>query len=107
MTFPKDAELLGTNSGELEIKGSGAHTLVRFSADGRRKLVADLTNTAAGRSRSRVYLLLESIRGAKDASVNEAQFSEIFHTVEKTVKSLAPRARAELFPARSWRGFVA
>ena len=68
MTFPKDAELLGSNSEELEIKGSGAHTLVRLSADGRRKLVADLTNTA-GRSRSRVYLLLENIRGANDASV--------------------------------------
>ena len=72
MTFPKDAELLGTNSEELEIKGSGAHTLVRFSADGRRKLVADLTNTAAGRLRSRVYLLLENIRGANDASVLNA-----------------------------------
>jgi tyrosinase len=69
MTFPKDAKLLGTNSEELELKGSGAHTLVRFSADGRRKLVADLTSTAAGRSRSRVYLLLENIRGANDASV--------------------------------------
>jgi tyrosinase len=69
MTLPKDAELLGANSGELEIKGSGAHTLVRFSADGRRKLVASLTNTAAGTSRSRFYLLLENIRGANDASV--------------------------------------
>ena len=26
---------------------------------------------------------------------------------EKTLKSLVPRAGAELFPARSWRGFVA
>ena len=69
MTLPKDAELLGTNSEELEIKGSVAHTIVKLSVDGRRKLVADLTNTAAGGSRSRVYLLLENIRGASDASV--------------------------------------
>jgi tyrosinase len=69
MTLPKDAELLGTNSEELEIKGSGAYTIVRFSADGRRKLVAGLTKTAGGSLSSRVYLLLENIRGANDASV--------------------------------------
>jgi tyrosinase len=72
MTLPKDAELLGTNSEELEIKASGAHTIVRFSADCRRKLVADLTNALAGSSRSRVYLILENIRGTTDASVLNA-----------------------------------
>ena len=69
MTLPKDAELLGTNSEELEIKGSGAQTIVRFTADGRRKLVAGLANTAAASSRSRVYLMLENIRGTNDASI--------------------------------------
>jgi tyrosinase len=69
MTLPKDAELLGTNSEKLEIKGSGAHTNVSFTADGRRKLVTSITNTAEASSRVRVYLMLENIRGTNDASV--------------------------------------
>jgi tyrosinase len=69
MTLPKDAEVLGTNSEELEIKGSGAHTIVRFTANGRRKLVTGLPNTGAASSRSRFYLMLENIRGTNDASV--------------------------------------
>jgi tyrosinase len=69
MTLPKDAELLGTNSNQLAIKGSGAHTIVSFTADGRRKLAASLTNTAEANSRGRIYLMLENIRGTNDASV--------------------------------------
>jgi tyrosinase len=69
MTLPKNAELLGINSEALEIKRPGAHTIVRLTADGRRKLVAGLSSTAAASSRSRVYLLLENIRGTNDASV--------------------------------------
>lgn len=68
MTLPKNAELLGSNSGELEIKGSAAHTLVRFTDEGRRKLLADLPKTAAEGSRS-LYLVLDNIRGTNDASV--------------------------------------
>jgi tyrosinase len=69
MILPKDAELLGSNSEELEIKGSGAQTIVQFTPDGRRKLLADVPNSAAASSRSRVYLILENIRGTNDASV--------------------------------------
>ena len=69
MTLPKNAELLGSNSEELEIKGSGAYTIVRFTDEGRRKLLADLPKTAAENSRSQLYLVLENIRGTKDASV--------------------------------------
>lgn len=60
MTLPKEAEVLGANSGELEIKGSGAHTVVRLSAAGQRKL------TSLG---NRVYLGLENVRGDFDAAV--------------------------------------
>jgi tyrosinase len=69
MTLPKNAELLGTNSEELEIKGSGAHSIVRFTPEGGRKFLAGFTNLAAANSRSRVYLILENIRGTNDASV--------------------------------------
>lgn len=72
MSLPKDAELLGTSSRELEIKGSGAHTIVRLTADGRRKLLAGLGDTAAASLRRRVYLMLENIRGTNDASVLSA-----------------------------------
>lgn len=72
MSLPNDAELLGTNSGELEIKGSGAHTVVRLTADGRRKLIAGLRDPAAASLRSRVYLMLENIHGTNDASVLSA-----------------------------------
>ena len=60
MTLPKEAEVLGANSGELEIKGSGAHTVVKLSAAGQRKL-SSLDNT--------VYLGLENVRGDFDAAV--------------------------------------
>jgi tyrosinase len=69
MTLPKNAELLGSNSEELEIKGLAAHTLVRFTDEGRRKLLAGLPKTAAESSRSQLYLVLENIRGTNDASV--------------------------------------
>jgi len=58
--LPKEAEVLGANSGELEIKGSGAHTVVRLSAEGQRRLPA-LAHT--------VYLGLENVRGDFDAAV--------------------------------------
>jgi len=69
MTLPKEAELLGVNSDELEIKGSGAHTVVRLNTDVRHDLVASRTNTSGGTSRDRVYLILESIRGTYDATI--------------------------------------
>ena len=60
MTLPKEAEVLGANSGALEIKGSGAHTVVRLSAAGQRKLTSLANN---------VYLGLENVRGDFDAAV--------------------------------------
>ena len=69
MTLPKEAELLGVNSDELEIKGSGAHTVIRLNADVRHDLVASRAKTSGGTSRDRVYLLLENIRGTYDAAI--------------------------------------
>jgi tyrosinase len=69
MTLPKEAELLGVNSDELEIKGSGAHTVIRLNADVRHDLVASRAKTSGGTSRDRVYLLLENIRGTYDATI--------------------------------------
>jgi tyrosinase len=65
MTIPKEAELLGATSGELQLKGSRLDTVVRLSPEGERKLAA-LANDASSRS---VYLGLENIRGTFDAAV--------------------------------------
>ena len=69
MTLPKGAELLGVNTDELEIKGSGAHTVVRLNTDLHHNLVAGRANTSGGRSSDRVYLILENIRGTYDATI--------------------------------------
>jgi tyrosinase len=69
MTLPKEAELLGANSGELEIKGAGASTVVRLSADGQRRLSALLGGPSTAEWRGGVYLGLENIRGTFDAAV--------------------------------------
>jgi tyrosinase len=69
MTLPKDAELLGVNANELEIKGAGAHTVVRLNADVHRNLAATSANTSGDTVRNRVYLILENIRGTHDATV--------------------------------------
>ena len=70
MTLPKEAEVLGANSGELEIKGSGAHTIVKLTANGQRHLSALLSKTNA--EPTPVYLGLENIRGTFDATVLNA-----------------------------------
>jgi tyrosinase len=72
MTLPKEAELLGANSGELEIKGAGAATVVRLSPEGQRKLSALIGGPSAAESPGGVYLGLESIRGTFDAAVLNA-----------------------------------
>ena len=69
MTLPKEAEVLGANSGELEIKGSGAAAVVRLSGDGQRRLSALIGETSARESPGGVYLGLENIRGTFDAAV--------------------------------------
>jgi tyrosinase len=68
MTLPKEAEVLGANSGALEIKGSGAHTIVKLTAAGQRKLAA-LISASAETAANSVYLGLENIRGDFDAAV--------------------------------------
>ena len=69
MMLPKEAELLGVNSDELQIKGSGAHTVVRLNTDVCRDLVASRANTSGGTSPDRVYLILENIRGTYDPTI--------------------------------------
>jgi tyrosinase len=68
MTLPKEADLLGANSAELEIKGSGAHTTVKLSPHAQRKLSGLLSNVAA----SPIYLGLENVRGTFDAAILSA-----------------------------------
>jgi tyrosinase len=69
MTLPKDAELLGADDGELEIKGAGAHTVVRLNPDIHRSLATDPAKTSGDTARDRFYLILENIRGTHDATV--------------------------------------
>ena|SRR5690349_5285171 len=71
VVLPKEAKLLGINSGELEIKGSGADTIVRLIAEARAKVVAALANA----SHDRFYLALENIRGTYDPAVLYAQIA--------------------------------
>jgi tyrosinase len=69
MTLPKEAELLGANSGELEIKGSGASTVVRLTTEGQRRLSDLLGGPSVAEFSGGVYLGLENIRGTFDAAV--------------------------------------
>jgi tyrosinase len=69
MILPKNAELLGANADELEIKGAGAHTVIRLNTDVHRNLAASPANTSWETARDRVYLILENIRGTRDATV--------------------------------------
>ena len=69
MTLPREAELLGTNSGELELKGSGASTVVKLSTDGQHRVAALVGGPSASESSGGVYLGLESVRGTFDAAV--------------------------------------
>lgn len=69
MTLPKEAEVLGANSGELEIKGSGASTVISLSAEGQRKLTAFIKRASAETAANSVYLGLENVRGDFDAAV--------------------------------------
>ena len=57
------------SSGELEIKGSGASTVVRLPAEGQRRLSALIGGPSAAESPGGVYLGLENIRGTFDAAV--------------------------------------
>ena len=67
MTLPSEAEMLGANSAELEMKGSGVHTIVRLSTAAQRKLSAAISGSNA--AVSPVYLGLENVRGTFDAAI--------------------------------------
>lgn len=69
MNLPKHAELLGSHSVKLEIKGEGAYANVRLTEEGKRKLLAGLSQTSGKTLLSRVYLILENIRGSLDATL--------------------------------------
>src|SRR2546421_1695064 len=69
MALPKDAELLGANNQALEIRGAGAHTIVKLTPDAQRKLTLGLAHVSAETSPLRIYLMLENIRGTRDATV--------------------------------------
>src|ERR1041385_452205 len=72
MSLPKEAELLGTNSAELIVKGSGGHTIVKCTAEGQQKLIAFFETPSAQGSPVPIYLALENIRGNYDAAVLNA-----------------------------------
>jgi tyrosinase len=74
MILPKEAELLGANSEELEIKGSGADTVVRLNTD-LQKLVTGLAKTSSEKPPGGIYLALENVRGTQDATVLDVSIS--------------------------------
>jgi tyrosinase len=69
MPLPSEAELLGANSGELEIKGSGVSTVIRLPTEGQRRLSALIGGPSTGEWLGGVYLGLENVRGTFDAAV--------------------------------------
>jgi tyrosinase len=69
MALPKDAELLGANNQALEIRDAGAHTIITLTTGAQRKLALGLASASAESSPLRVYLMLENIRGTRDATV--------------------------------------
>jgi len=69
MTLPKGAELLGASSGEVEIKGLGADTVVTLSTNAHRRLTYLIGGHSTAELRGSVYLGLENIRGTFDAVV--------------------------------------
>jgi len=69
MTLPREAQLLGASSAALEVKGSGADTVVRLQADAQRKLVKLISSTSTGEFAGALYLGLENVRGTFDAAV--------------------------------------
>jgi tyrosinase len=69
MNLPEDAELLGANAGELEINGLGAHTIIRLNAGVQPLPSASPANASAPEALDRLCLIVENIRGTRDATV--------------------------------------
>lgn len=64
----KSVELVGTNNRLLQITGSGASTTVQLDGEIRQKVVRSLLEASPTETPDRVYLNLENVRGAHDAT---------------------------------------
>jgi tyrosinase len=67
--LPKQTELLGATAGPLRIRERGTHTSIRLDSGVRRKAVASLAKPSEIALPDKVFLKLENVRGAFDASV--------------------------------------
>ncbi|GAA4035738.1 hypothetical protein GCM10022409_20590 [Hymenobacter glaciei] len=67
--LPKGAQLLASGPTPLPIKGEGARCVIRPSAESQRLLVTILPMASGQPARGQVFLLLENIRGSRDATV--------------------------------------
>jgi tyrosinase len=81
MDSADNAELVGANSGPLEIKSSGARANVKLDPDVRGK-VSDSLEATTDTLPDRVYLQLENVRGTRDAyrltvSVNQKRAGSV------------------------------
>jgi tyrosinase len=65
----KNVELVGANQQPLPIKGSGVSTTVRLDPGVQRKVTASLARASETAVPDRVFLNLENVRGAEDATV--------------------------------------
>ncbi|HET9210446.1 MAG TPA: tyrosinase family protein [Thermoanaerobaculia bacterium] len=65
----KSVELVGANRGALAITGSGVSTTINLDPDVRRQVSASLAAAGETAQPDRVFLNLENVRGARDASV--------------------------------------
>ncbi|OJA46543.1 tyrosinase [Burkholderia ubonensis] len=64
------AELLGASTGAVEISGAGSGPVsVRLDADVQKRVVTSLVQASLAAPPDRVYLKLENVRGALDATV--------------------------------------
>lgn len=69
MAGGKNVELVGANQGPLAIQGAGARTTVKLDTGVRQKMAASFAAASATAQPDRVFLRLENVRGAQDASV--------------------------------------
>lgn len=67
--LPEGALLVATSPVPLPIKGEGARCVIRPGAEGQRQLAAIFPAASGQPARSQGYLLLENLRGTRDATV--------------------------------------
>lgn len=68
-TLPAGAMLLGASPLSLAIRGEGVRCILRLGDEGQRQLAAAFPEALHRASQDQVYLLLENIRGTRDATV--------------------------------------